>query len=106
MQRFGSSLNVNPHLHILMLDGVYVGHPDTGAPIFVGVAPPTDEQLQRLVEQAAYRLIAVLQRHGVLEEGQADVLADDSPLLAGLTASTSMPNWACGPGYRPIPPLN
>ena len=24
MQRFGSSPNVNPHLHVLLLDGVYV----------------------------------------------------------------------------------
>jgi hypothetical protein len=25
VQRFGSSINLNPHLHVLMLDGVYVG---------------------------------------------------------------------------------
>ena len=24
VQRFGSSLNVNPHVHVLMLDGIYV----------------------------------------------------------------------------------
>ena len=24
VQRFGSSLNINPHLHVLFLDGVYV----------------------------------------------------------------------------------
>ena len=52
------------------------------------VDPPTDEQLQHPIEQAAYRLIAVLERQGVLEEGQTDPLAEDSPLLAGLTAAS------------------
>ena len=28
VQRFGSSLNLNPHLHVLMLDGVYVDGED------------------------------------------------------------------------------
>ena len=53
VQRFGSALDVNPHLHVLMMDGVYVDHPGTGQPTFVPVDPPTDEQLQHLIEQAA-----------------------------------------------------
>lgn len=53
VQRAGSSLNLNPHLHMLMLDGVYVTHPDSGQPTFVAVSPPTDEQVQHLIEQAA-----------------------------------------------------
>ena len=96
VQRAGSSLNLNPHLHVLMLDGVYVKHPDTGEPTFVAVAPPTDEQLQHLIEQAAYRLITVLERHGVLDDTQTDPLADDSPLLAGLTAASIQGRAATG----------
>jgi hypothetical protein len=103
VQRAGSSLNLNPHLHVLMLDGVYVKHPDTGEPTFVAVAPPTDEQLQHLIEQAAYRLITVLERHGVLDDTQTDPLADDSPLLAGLTAASIQGRVATGEraGRRP-----
>ena len=69
MQRFGSSLNLNIHPHVLMLDGVYVT--DTA-----GVNPPswrgpaTDDQLRHLIEQAACRLIAVLQRRGALDDAQ------------------------------------
>ena len=96
MQRFGSALNLNPHLHVLMIDGVYVDHPGTGQPTFVPVDPPTDEQLQHLIEQAAYRLIVVLERHGVLEDNQADPLADDSPLLAGLTVASIRGRTATG----------
>lgn len=29
IQRFGSALNLNIHLHMLFLDGVYVDRPDT-----------------------------------------------------------------------------
>ena len=96
VQRFGSSLNLNPHLHVLIMDGVYVTDPDTGQPTFVAVEPPTDEQLQHLMEQAAHRLIAVLERHGVLDDTQTDPLADDSPLLAGLTAASIQGRVATG----------
>ena len=34
VQRFGSSVNLNPHLHVLMLAGVYVCDED-GTPFFV-----------------------------------------------------------------------
>ena len=75
---------------------MYVKHPDTGEPTFVAVEPPTDEQLQHLIEQAAYRLITVLERHGVLNDSQTDPLADDSPLLAGLTAASIQGRTATG----------
>ena len=62
--------------------------PDPGGP-FPNAAPYLREtQLQRLTDQAAYRLIAVRQRRGVLDHSQADPLADGSPLLAGLTAAS------------------
>ena len=35
VQRFGSSINLNPHFHVLFLDGVYVPAADGGAPVFV-----------------------------------------------------------------------
>ena len=39
VQRFGSSLNLNPHVHVLMLDGVYVDGED--APVFVPAPAPS-----------------------------------------------------------------
>ena len=39
-QRFGSSLNLNPHMHVLMLDGVYVN--GEYAPVFVPAPPVSD----------------------------------------------------------------
>ena len=40
VQRFGSSLNLNPHVHVLMLDGVYVDGEE--APVFVAAPPLSD----------------------------------------------------------------
>jgi len=88
VQRFGSSLNLNIHAHVLMLDGVYVTDPDSGQPTFVAVDPPTDDQVQRLIEQAAHRLIALLQRRGVLDDAQVDGQTDQEPVLAAIAAAS------------------
>lgn len=96
VQRAGSSINLNPHLHILMLDGVYVTHPDSGQPTFVAVDPPTDEQVQRLIEQAAVRLIDRLERRGVLDDSQTDPLSDQEPILAAVTAASIQGTVATG----------
>jgi hypothetical protein len=53
IQRFGSALNLNVHLHMLVLDGAYlVG---TGPPVFRRIAPPRQYELQMLVERIAER---------------------------------------------------
>jgi hypothetical protein len=97
VQRFGSALNLNPHLHILMLDGVYVSHPDSGQPTFVPVPPPTDDQIQHLIEQAAVRLIQQLEQRGVLDDTDADALTQQQPVLSGLTAASVQGTQALGP---------
>jgi hypothetical protein len=45
LQRFGSSLNINPHIHCLGLDGVYVTQGDPGVPEFLPVLCPSDEDI-------------------------------------------------------------
>ena len=54
----------------------------TGKPAFVAVDPATDEPVQRLVEQAAVGLIALLERRGVLDDSHRDSLRDEAPVLA------------------------
>ena len=76
-QRFGSSLNLNPHLHLLMLEGVYVG----GEEELVFVAAPTlsDQDLQQIVRTSARRIIRLCTTHGLLDDTQVDRLADEDP---------------------------
>ncbi|MFA6109920.1 MAG: transposase, partial [Candidatus Latescibacterota bacterium] len=96
VQRFGSSLNLNPHLHVLMPDGVWVSGPDT-VPTFVAAHPPTEGDIQHLVERTAQRLVRLLQRRGLLDQDRTDPLAQDQPLLAALTAAAVQGTVATGP---------
>lgn len=52
VQRVGSALNINPHLHALFFDGAYMRTEDGGLR-FVATAEPQRQQLQRLVETIA-----------------------------------------------------
>jgi hypothetical protein len=80
IQRFASAAgNLNIHFHSLVIDGVY--RLVNGKPVFEYVAPPTPEELARLLERIAKRVLGVLTRCGdvteesgvpVLEGGQGD----------------------------------
>ena len=95
VQRFGSALNLNPHFHVLMPDGVYVtGH--DGTPRFVRTPQLTDDDVQQIVETTAKRVVRLLQRRGVLEEGNVDPLWEDEPLLATITAASVQGQIATG----------
>ena len=48
VQRFGSSLNLNVHFHMIFLDGVYLPG-GTRPPVFRHVPAPTGPELQQLV---------------------------------------------------------
>ena len=55
VQRFGSSLNLNIHFHMIIPDGVYLPV-DGAAPVFRHVPRPTGAELQALVQQIAARI--------------------------------------------------
>ncbi len=86
VQRFGSSPNLNPHVHVLMLDGVYVDGED--APVFVAAPPLSDQAVQQIVETSARRIIRLCTKRGLLDDTAADRLADEEPVLAALTAAS------------------
>jgi len=58
VQRFGSALNLNVHLHCLVLDGVYEGG------VFRRAEAPSEEDLQELVERVAKRVSRAAKRAG------------------------------------------
>ena len=102
VQRFGSALNLNPHFHVLMLDGVYACGEAGDAPVFVPAPPLRDADVQRIVEMAAHRLVRLLQQRGVLDDSAEDALAETEPLLAALSAASIQGQVATGPraGHR------
>ena len=65
IQRFGSALNLNIHLHMLWLDGVYepvAARPDK--PRLHGARAPTSAQLTELAGTIAHRVCRHLTRRG------------------------------------------
>jgi hypothetical protein len=62
IQRFGGVLNVNPHFHVPMADGLFVPDPGGGQATFEALPPPTDEDINRLATRLAARLGALARR--------------------------------------------
>ena len=77
LQRFGSSLNLNPHFHVLVLDGVYTLD---NAPRFVPLDPPTTEDVEDLVERIADAALTWLAKQGIDDDDLPDD-PDDAHLL-------------------------
>ncbi len=48
----------------------------------------SDDDVQQIVETTARRLIRLCTRRGLLDDSQADPLADEEPLLAAITAAS------------------
>jgi hypothetical protein len=68
IQRFGRELNLNPHFHILSLDGAYL-RPLTGNPkrlSFLKMPPPTDLEIERLTKEVATSVTEFLNKRGLI----------------------------------------
>ena len=79
VQRFGSALNLNIHLHMLCLDGVYAPRPDGGLR-FTRVKAPEREELEHLVQQIAARVGRALERMGLLQRDAESAWLDLAPV--------------------------
>jgi len=99
VQRFGDALNLNVHLHSLVLDGVYAAGPDA-ALRFHPLPPPDDVEVARVVARIAVRIARLLVRRGLgpaSDPRDADPLAEEQPLLAQLYGASVAGRIATGP---------
>ena len=85
-QRFGSALNLNPHFHSLLLDGVF----NAKSNVFHPAPTLQDEDVKEIVEVTTHRVIRLLRKRGILDDDAYDDFADDEPLLAGMTSASIM----------------
>jgi len=95
VQRFGGAVNLHVHFHTLVLDGVFVRDAD-GALGFHPAAPPTDEDVRRVVARVRRRLERVGLAGATVTDEDADPLADESPALAGLSQAAVLGRAALG----------
>jgi hypothetical protein len=98
IQRFGGALNLNVHLHALVLDGVFA-RDDTGALRFHPTPDLTTldvEEVLATVEPVIARRLRRLGR-GPDDDEAADAWAEEAPVLAGLAAASVQGTVAWGP---------
>ena len=91
LQRFGGSVNLNPHLHLLAVDGVYTAGSAGGSAIFQPLPPPTTFEVGELTAKIRARVLRRLAARGLLpdrEEFDDDLLPFDSADLAGCYAAS------------------
>lgn len=100
MQRFGSAGNLNVHLHIIALDGVYE-QKSTGRLKFTPASAPTEESTTRLVMDIAGRINRHLKKKGYLEEVDGlSVLGNTEEIFAAEHDELHLPAQAASVSHR------
>jgi len=67
-KRFDSSINLNLHYHLIVLEGFYLDRAAQGLkPKFVKIAPPSDADVAAVVTKIGQRVILKLRQLGYLE---------------------------------------
>jgi len=94
IQRFGSALNLTPHFHSLVLDGVYAG-PAHSPGRFLPLPPPETEDVARVMAGTSRRLMRLVE--GRRQSAGLDEAAQGDPLLATLMAASIQSRIATGP---------
>jgi hypothetical protein len=87
VQRFGSSVNLHVHAHMLVLDGIYAAL-EGESPRFYPIHAPEQSEVAWVALEVAERTAMLLKRleHGG-EDGEEDRLSRDNPWLSGLYAA-------------------
>ena len=77
IQRFGGSINLNPHFHMLVLDGAYAVTEAGKIPQFHWIDHLSDEEVAALVKTIAIRIVRYLKRQGHFRD-DSEYLAQNS----------------------------
>jgi len=98
IQRFGSSLNLHLHYHMICIDGVYREREPGAGPEFVPACAPTDLDVAELTAQLARRIRRLVERRqtGTVETEDADPVQSQEPGLAGLYAASILNRVGAG----------
>ena len=72
IQRFGSAINLNVHLHVLVVDGVFVEQGDAAE--FVALKAPSDAEVEAVARKVARRVLALIKRC----EENTETIVDES----------------------------
>src|SRR5262245_31585219 len=99
IQRAGGGVNVNPHFHTLVLDGVF-REAEAGGLEFHPAPGPSDDEVAAILARICARVGRRLRRRRLAPEDEAtgavDRLGEESLLLAGLVSASVQGRVALG----------
>ena len=102
LQRYGGGLNLNLHYHLISLDGWFY-RASNGELLFERAPTPTQQEVESLVLDVHARVMRLLEKHGLLEVGADDELAQDAPALAACYEGAVTQRVGLGPNKgRPV----
>ena len=85
LQRFGSALQLNPHAHNLLPDGVFGARYDNAPdepPKFIQLEPPTDEEVEAILHHIVAKVMRLAEELGLRDRP----LSDEALALASTIA--------------------
>jgi hypothetical protein len=103
IQRFSDALNLDPHGHVMALDGIYIENSKSEL-TFLSVGPPSDAEVARVAGRVHRSVMRLMKKRGIGPEADLqDTLQLDEPLLAELYSASISGRVATGPrAGRPI----
>jgi hypothetical protein len=109
IQRSSGDMRLNPHLHVLALDGVYLAGPG-GGPVFRALGHLKTSEVADVVQITKVRVLKALARRGVVRVSPEalevdDVLSARDPVLAQLAAAAVAGLPPAGPAERKREPV-
>jgi hypothetical protein len=99
IQRFSDALNLDPHIHLMSLDGIYMDN-SKGKLVFRRVGPPSDAEVARVADRVHQRAARLMEQRGIgprADPEEADTLQLDEPMLAELYSASITGRVAAGP---------
>ena len=109
IQRSSGDMRLNPHLHVVALDGVYVAGPD-GLPVFRALGRLRTDEVADVVQITKARVLKALERRGVVRVSPDALEVDDAfaardPVLAQLATAAVAGLPPAGPAERKREPV-
>jgi hypothetical protein len=103
IQRFSDALNLDPHVHVMAMDGIYIENSKSEV-MFLNVGPPSDAEVARIANRVHHSVMRLMKKRGIGPQGDSrDTLQLDEPLLAELYSASIAGRVATGPrSGRPI----
>jgi hypothetical protein len=89
VQRFGSSVNLHVHFHLVVIDGVFTRDAQGGVR-FHPARPPLREELEAVVQRVETRATAWLRRRGHLDERPLEARSNEASVQTAMDACVSI----------------